>query len=317
MSKGLSRSGKIFVAGHRGMVGGAILRRLRLAGYRNLVTRTHRGLDLTDQAAVRRFFRRERPDAVFLAAAKVGGIWPNHIYPADFLFENLAIELNVVRSAYESNTRKLLFLGSSCIYPRLAPQPIPEEALLAGPLEPTNEAYAVAKIAGIKLCTTYNRQYGTNFLCVMPTNLYGPGDNYDLKNAHVIPALIRKMHEAKLRGDKQVIVWGSGKPRREFLFSQDLADACVFLMEDYDAAELGDFINVGTGEDLTIAELAQLIARVVGFSGKLVFDPAKPDGTPRKMLDVRRMRALGWKPSTSLADGLQKTYHAFLRHCSG
>jgi len=316
-SKGLTRTGKIYVAGHSGMVGSALVRRLRLGGYSNLVTRSHRALDLTNQTVVRHFFQTEQPEAVFLAAAKVGGIGANSTYPAQFLFENLAIELNVIQAAYEFGAAKLLFFGSSCIYPRLAPQPMKEDALLTGSLEPTNEAYAIAKIAGLKLCAAYNRQYGTNFLSVMPTNLYGPGDNYDLANSHVIPALIRKTHEAKVRGDKKVIVWGSGSPRREFLFSDDLADACVFLMESYAAGELGEFINLGSGEDLTIAELAQLIAEVVGFNGELVFDSTQPDGAPRKLLDVRRINQLGWRFRTPLSEGLRKTYLAFLAQSSG
>jgi GDP-L-fucose synthase len=303
---------KIYVAGHRGLVGSAVMRRLRAGGYANLVTRTHDELDLTDQAAVRRFFEAERPEYVFLAAAKVGGILANSTYPADFIHRNLAIETNVIHAAYRCGVSKLLFLGSSCIYPRHAPQPMKEEHLLTGPLEPTNEPYAVAKIAGIKMCAAYNRQYGTNFISVMPTNLYGPGDNYDLENSHVLPALIRKMHEAKEAGRDAVTIWGTGSPRREFLDSDDLADACVFLMERVDAAEVGEFINVGVGHDLSIREAAELVAEVVGFKGRLEFDASRPDGSPRKLLDVSRLSALGWRAGTPLREGLSKAYRDYL-----
>jgi len=311
----MARDERIFVAGHRGLVGSAIDRRLRAGGYANLALRTHAELDLTDGAAVEAFFARERPAQVYLAAAKVGGIVANDSYPADFLYQNLLIQTNVIEAARRHGARKLLFLGSSCIYPKHAPQPMKEEHLLTGPLEPTNEAYAVAKIAGIKTCAAYNRQFGTNFLAVMPTNLYGPGDNYDSEGGHVVPALMRRMHEARLAGAPSVRVWGSGTPRRELLYSDDLADAAVYLMERCDAKDLGEFVNVGTGTDLTIAELAAQIAAVVGFSGELVFDRSRPDGTPRKLLDCSRIHALGWRARTPLAEGLRLAYADFLsRH---
>jgi GDP-L-fucose synthase len=285
---------------------------LAQGGYANVVTRTHAELNLGDAAAVDAFFDRERPDHVFLAAAKVGGIQANATFPAEFIRDNLAIELNVIEASRRHNVKKLLFLGSSCIYPKHAPQPMKEEHLLTGLLEPTNEPYAIAKIAGLKMCAAYNRQYGTDFLCVMPTNLFGQGDNYDLQNSHVLPALIRKVHEAKVRGAAEVEVWGSGTPRREFLASDDLADACVFLMEKFRAAEIGEFVNIGTGEDLTIRELAELVVKVVGYSGRLRLDPTKPDGTPRKLLDVSRMTALGWKARIALADGVAAAYRDYL-----
>jgi GDP-L-fucose synthase len=311
MSKGLDSNSKIYVAGHTGLAGSALVRRLAAGGYHNLLTRPHRELDLINQGAVQRFFEQERPEHVFLAAAKVGGIHANRTYPADFLYQNLAIATNVIHASYSSGVKKLLFLGSSCIYPKLAPQPLQENYLLTGPLEPTNEAYAVAKITGIKLCATYARQYGANFFSVMPTNLYGPGDNYDLQNAHVLPALLRKMHEAKSRGASEVVVWGSGSPRREFLFSEDMADACIYLMEHYNSSDIGEFVNIGVGEDLTIKELAELIASTVGFTGQLAFDNSMPDGTPRKLLDVSRLYALGWRHRTSLPEGLKRTYLDF------
>jgi len=304
---------KIYVAGHRGLAGSAILRRLQSGGYRNIVTRTHAELDLTDAAAVQVFFTSEKPNHVFLAAAKVGGILANANRPAEFIYENLAIQGNVIEAARRSGVKKLLFLGSSCIYPRHAPQPMKEEHLLTGQLEPTNEPYAVAKIAGIKMCAAYNRQYGTDFLSAMPTNLYGPGDRYDLQNGHVAAALMRRMHEAKQAGAPGVTIWGSGTPRREFLYCDDFADAAVFLMERHSAAEIGEFINVGTGADLTIAELARELAAVVGFRGELVYDRSKPDGTPRKLLDVSRMAKLGWKAQTSLKEGLARAYEDFRR----
>jgi len=307
----LHSSAKIYLAGHSGLAGSALLRRLRQGGYNNILSRRHSELDLTHQAAVQQFFERERPDYVFLAAAKVGGIHANRTYPADFGYQNLAIETNVIHASYEYGVKKLLFLGSSCIYPKFAPQPMAESCLLTGPLEPTNEAYAIAKIAGIKLCAAYRRQYGSNFMSVMPTNLYGPGDNYDLQNAHVVPALIRKMHEAKLAGSKEVMIWGTGTPKREFLISDDMADACVYLMERHDAGDLDEFINVGTGEDLTVAELAKLVATTVGFKGQLTFDRTKPDGTPRKLLDVRKLHALGWRHRIALDEGLRLTYADF------
>jgi GDP-L-fucose synthase len=303
---------RIYVAGHRGLVGSAIMRRLAAGGYRNVVTRGHAELDLANQTAVAQFFQRERPEYVFLAAAKVGGIHANNTYPAEFIYQNLMIQSNVIDAAYRIGVKKLLFLGSSCIYPKHCPQPMKEEYLLTGTLEPTNEPYAIAKIAGIKMCAAYNRQYGANFMCAMPTNLYGLGDNYDLENSHVIPALIRKMHEAKVRGDGEVVIWGTGAPRREFLFSDDLADACVFLMERQSARDLGEFINIGVGNDLSIREVANAIAGVVGYQGKFIFDSNMPDGTPRKLLDVSRMWALGWKAETSLTNGLRKAYQDFL-----
>jgi GDP-L-fucose synthase len=304
----LDKSEKIFVAGHRGMVGSALIRRLESEGFSNLLVRDKSKLDLTDESAVAKFFREEKPAVVILAAAKVGGIKANNDFPVEFLLENLRIQTNVIRSAYANGVRKLLFLGSSCIYPKFAPQPIPETALLSGPLESTNEAYAIAKIAGIKLCQAYSREYGANFISVMPTNLYGPNDNFDLETSHVLAALLRKAHEAKTRKDHDLIVWGSGKPRREFLHVDDLASACLMLLEKYDSPEI---INVGCGEDISIRELAELIRDVVGFDGDLTWDATKPDGTPRKLLDVTKLRALGWKPSISLRDGIAKTYEWF------
>jgi GDP-L-fucose synthase len=315
-------SSKIYVAGHRGLLGSALVRRLRAGGYSNLVVRTHSELDITEQLAVRKFFAQERPEYVFLAAAKVGGILANSTNPADFISQNLLIQTNVIHQAYLAGVKRMLFLGSSCIYPKHAPQPIKEEYLLTGPLEPTNRPYALAKISGIEMCWSYNRQYGTRFLAAMPANLFGPGDRYDLDNSHVIPALIRKMHEAKVAGAERVVVGGTGTPRREFLFSDDAADACVFLMNlpedklDQFVAnrQLPPVVNIGRGEDLTIRELSELIADVVGFPKKLVFDPLIPDGTPRKLLDISHLTALGWKPSTSLREGLEKTYQDYLRH---
>jgi GDP-L-fucose synthase len=300
---------RIFVAGPRGLVGSAIVRRLRDDGYRNLLTPGSTQLDLRDQAAVDAFFRAEKPAHVILAAAKVGGIHANNTYPADFIRDNLQIQTNVIDSAWRHGARKLCFLGSSCIYPRLAPQPIREDSLLTGPLEPTNEWYAVAKIAGIKMCQAYRRQHGFNAISLMPTNLYGPGDNFSLQNSHVLPALIRRFHEAKLRGDPEVLVWGTGTPRREFLHVDDLAMAVVHLMRTYDGEDL---VNVGCGSDVSIRELAELVAGVVGFAGRLGFDPSKPDGTPRKLLDVGRLEALGWRPSIGLREGLEQTYRWFL-----
>lgn len=301
----------IFVAGHRGLVGSALVRRLRDLGFENLLLRTRSELDLTDSGAVHAFFDEFRPNYVFMAAAKVGGILANSTYPADFIRDNLAIELNVIDAAYRFGVRKLLFLGSSCIYPKHAPQPIKEEYLLTGPLEPTNDAYAIAKIAGIRLCQAYHQQYGARFISAMPTNLYGPGDNFDLNASHVIPALIRKFHEAREAGAPTVTVWGTGRPRREFLFVDDLADACVFLMQHYDDPSV---INVGTGVDVSIGELAGLIGAVVGYEGTIVYDESKPDGTPRKLLDVSRMTALGWTPKVGLREGLERTYRWFLEN---
>ena len=290
------------------MVGSAIVRRLESEGFNNLLTRDHSQLDLANESAVAKFFAEERPTIVIVAAAKVGGIKANDDFPVEFLLENFQIQNNVIPSAYESGVRKLLFLGSSCIYPKFAPQPIPETALLSGPLEPTNEAYAIAKIAGIKLSQAYNREYGANFISAMPTNLYGPNDNFDLETSHVLPALIRKAHEAKARKDQKLVVWGTGKPRREFLHVDDLASACLLLLEKYDSSEI---INVGCGEDISIRELAELICDVVGFDGELAWDTTKPDGTPRKLLDVTRLRALGWKPAIPLRDGIARTYEWF------
>jgi GDP-L-fucose synthase len=307
----MQKDSKILVAGHRGLVGSAIVRHLQNSGYSNLVLRSRKETDLTDSVAVARLFESERPEYVFLAAAKVGGILANSSYPADFIRDNLAIELNVIDAAYRNGVRKLEFLGSSCIYPKFAPQPMKEEYLLTGALEPTNEWYAIAKIAGIKLCQAYRQQYGFNAISLMPTNLYGPGDNFDLNNSHVLPALIRKFHEAKIEGRKEVVIWGTGTPRREFLHVDDLASAAVFLMQQYDGAEI---VNVGVGDDVTIAELAALVKKVVGFEGNLVFDTTKPDGTPRKLLDVSRLTALGWRASTTLEQGVASTYQWFLAH---
>lgn len=304
-------SDKIYVAGHRGLVGSALMRRLQASGYRNIITRTHAELELADQLAVGEFFAKECPEYVFLAAAKVGGINANSTYPAEFIHQNLAIQTNVIHSAYQAGAKKLLFLGSSCIYPKHAPQPMKEEYLLSGQLEPTNEPYAIAKIAGIKMCAAYNRQYGTNFICAMPTNLYGPSDNYDLQNSHVIPALIRKVHQARTRGDQEVVIWGTGTPRREFLYSDDLGDACVYLMKRCNSMDTGEFVNIGTGRDCTIAEIASLIAEVVGYQGKFVFDTSMPDGTPRKLLDVSRITELGWGAKVDLREGLRRAYDDF------
>lgn len=304
---------KIYVAGHKGLVGSAIVKRLRKLGYCNLILRTSRQLDLRNQYAVEEFFEAEKPEYVFLAAAKVGGIYANNTYPAEFIHDNLAIQLNVIHCSYRFGVKKLLFLGSSCIYPKFAPQPMKEDHLLTGELETTNEPYAIAKIAGIKMCESYNRQYGTNYLSVMPTNLYGPNDNFDLENSHVLPALIRKFHEAKVNSKHYVDIWGTGSPRREFLFVDDLADACVFLLENYDYKDVAPFINIGVGEDLTIKELAELIGEIVGFEGELRFDPSKPDGTPRKLLDVSKLYALDWRARTSLEEGIRKTYDAFVK----
>lgn len=307
----MDKDSRIFVAGHRGLVGGAIVRRLEQEGFGNLLLRTHSELDLTAAAAVDEFFARERPAYVFLAAARVGGIHANDSYPVDFLRDNLLIQTSVIDAAYRHGVQKLLFLGSSCIYPKFAPQPMPEDCLLTGPLEPTNQWYAVAKIAGIKLCQAYRRQYGFNAIALMPTNLYGPGDNFDLANSHVLPALIRKFHEARASGAAEVVVWGSGTPRREFLHVDDLADACLFLMQHYDDERI---VNVGVGEDVSIAELAALVQRVVGFAGRIVLDPSKPDGTPRKLLDVSRLTALGWRARIGLEDGIRETYRWYLAH---
>ena len=305
----MNRDSKIYIAGHRGMVGSAIHRNLLALGYTNIITRTSSELDLRVQEPVNEFFESERPDYVFLAAAKVGGIMANNLYRADFLYENLMIQSNVIHSAYATKVSKLMFLGSSCIYPKLAPQPMKEEYLLTGLLETTNEPYAIAKIAGIKMCDAYRAQYGCNFISVMPTNLYGPNDNYDLQNAHVLPTLIRKFHEAKQNGDPAVTIWGTGTPKREFLHADDLAAACVYLMENYNEEGL---VNIGTGEDVTITELAMLIKEIVGYEGALVYDHTKPDGTPRKLMDVSKLTNLGWKYSIELKDGLNSVYNDYL-----
>ncbi len=316
---------RIYVAGHRGLAGSAIVRRLKSAGYGHILTRSHAELDLIDPVATRRFFEDERPEYVFLAAAKVGGILANETYPAEFIRENLTIQTNVIHEAWRAGVSRLLFLGSSCIYPRDCPQPIKEEYLLTGPLEATNRAYALAKIAGVEMCWSYNRQYGTRFLAVMPTNLYGPGDNFDLQNSHVIPALMRKMHEAKVAGADEVVIWGTGKPMREFLYSDEMADACHFLVTLPDDAldvltaqrDAAPLVNIGSGRDQTIDELARLVADVVGYRGNLVFDVSKPDGTPRKLLDVERLRRLGWASSLSLREGLVASYAKVFRAQAG
>lgn len=326
----MDKNSKIYVAGHRGLVGSSILRNLRQKGYTDLITRTHDELDLIDQAATRSFFSREKPEYVFLAAAKVGGILANNSYPAEFLRDNLLIQSNIIHEAFRNNVKRLLYLGSSCIYPKLAPQPMKEEYLLTGPLEPTNRPYAVAKIAGIEMCWSYNRQYGTKYLAAMPSNLYGPGDNYDLNNSHVIPALLRKFHEATETGATEVIVWGSGMPKREFLYSDDMADACVFLMNlpdnqyvqllwpagtpgESSARSLAPLVNIGMGEDVSIGELAEMVKEVTGYTGRIIFDRSKPDGTPRKLMDTSLLQLMGWRPETTLSEGLRKAYAEFVR----
>ena len=303
----ISTQSKIFITGHRGMVGSALVRRLQAGGYTNILTRSRTELDLLDQRAVQAFLAEEKPDYIFIAAARVGGIQANNIHRADFIYQNLMIEANLIHGAHLAGVQRLMFLGSSCIYPRDCAQPIREDALLTGPLEPTNEPYAIAKIAGIKLAESYNRQHGRQYISVMPTNLYGPNDNYDLANSHVLPALLRKAHEARQRGDAEYVVWGTGRPMREFLYVDDLADACVFLMEQgYD----GPLVNIGTGTDVTIRELAETVMQVVGFEGRIVFDDSKPDGTPRKLLDVSRLAGLGWTAKTALCDGIRLAYEA-------
>lgn len=311
---------KIFVAGHGGLVGSALLRNLAEQGYHNIVTRTRAELDLSDQQAVREFFNQEQPEFIFLAAAKVGGIQANNTFPAEFIHQNLIIQDNIIHHAWLSRVKRILFLGSSCIFPRECPQPMREEYLLTGPLEPTNRPYAVAKIAGIESCWAYNRQYGTQFLSVMPTNLYGPGDNYDLQNSHVLPALIRKMHEAKVRGDALMTAWGTGKPRREFLYSDDMAAACIYLMtlSNEELAPLfneksAPLVNIGCGSDLTIRELTEMVKEIVGFQGRIEWDSSKPDGTPRKLLDVSRLRSFGWQPKIDLSEGIKRAYQDFLQ----
>src|SRR5882724_467956 len=301
---------KIYIAGYRGMVGSAIMRKLNREGFTNLAFRNSSELDLRNQAAVQEFFEKERPDHVILAAAKVGGIQANNIYRAEFLYDNIMIQSNIIHAAYQNRVKKLLFLGSSCIYPKMAPQPLKEEYMLTGPLEPTNEPYAIAKIAGIKMCDAYRSQYGCNYISVMPTNLYGPNDNYDLNNSHVLPAMIRKFHEAKIKNEPFVTIWGSGKPRREFLHADDLADGCFFLMQNYNDA---GFVNIGTGEDIEVQELAILIKKIIGFIGEIKNDHSKPDGTPRKLMDVGKMNKMGWKPSISLEAGIRKVYIDYLK----
>lgn len=308
----MEKSARIFIAGHLGLVGSAIKRRLEAEGYTNLILRTLDELDLTNQQAVRDFFAAEQPQYVFLAAAKVGGIRANNVYSAQFIYENLMIECNVIHCSWEQNVKKLLFLGSSCIYPKLAPQPIKEDSLLTGLLEPTNEAYAIAKISGIKLCQMYRKQYGCNFISVMPTNLYGPGDNYHPEDSHVIPALIRRFHEAKVQGLAEVVCWGTGSPRREFLYVDDLADACYTLMHSYNETE---HVNIGTGADQTIKEIAELIAETTGFKGSICWDSSKPDGTPQKLLDMSKLHSLGWRHRTELKEGLKTAYEDFLKRC--
>ena len=307
----MEKDEKIFVAGHRGLVGSAIVRKLSAEGFTNLLTRSRTEVDLANARSVEDFFRAERPGVVVMAAAKVGGIKANNDRPVEFLLENLEIQNNIIPAAHKHGVRKLLFLGSSCIYPKFAPQPIAEDALLGGPLEPTNEAYAIAKIAGIELCQSYAREYGANFISAMPTNLYGPNDNFDLVTSHVLAALLQKAHEAKISGAREIVVWGSGKPRREFLHVDDLAAACVFLLQKYDDPEI---INVGTGEDVSIRELAELICEIVDFEGELTWDANKPDGTPRKLLDISKIRGLGWSPSISLGEGIARTYEWFLKN---
>jgi GDP-L-fucose synthase len=307
----MNQDAKIYVAGHRGLVGSSIVKVLEQKGYTNLIYKTSKELDLTDKIAVDAFFSKEKPDYVFLAAAKVGGIVANNEYPADFIRDNLLIQTNVIDAAYKNGVKKLLFLGSTCIYPKMAPQPLKEEYLLTGKLEPTNEPYAIAKIAGINMCQSYNRQYGTEYISVMPTNLYGPNDNFDLQTSHVLPALIRKFHEAKEKQSPFVEIWGTGTPKREFLYSEDLADACVYLMNTYTGNEI---VNIGVGEDISIKELAEKIKDVVGYEGELKFDTSKPDGTPRKLVDVTKLSSLGWKASTSLDRGLRQAYQWFLEN---
>ena len=308
------RNGKIYIAGHRGLVGSALKRKLEELGYKNLFYRTSKNLDLRNQQAVEELFLAEKPEYVFLAAAKVGGIYANNTYPAEFIYDNLAIQTNVIHASYRYGVKKLLFLGSSCIYPKFVPQPMKEEYLLTGELEPTNEPYSIAKIVGIKMCYAYNRQYGTNFISVMPTNLYGPGDNFNLENSHVLPALIRKFHDAKMENKQEVEVWGTGQPKREFLYVDDLADACVFLMNNSDYKDIGAFINIGTGKELTIKQLAERIKNIIGFKGDLKFNTDMPDGTPRKLLDSSKLHSLGWQPKTALDDGIKKTYEWFVKN---
>lgn len=310
----MKKSDKIFVAGHRGLVGSAIKKELEVQGFTNILVKTHQELDLTDSAAVAEFFEKEKPDFVILTAAKVGGILGNNTYPVEFFTENMKIQLNVIENSFKNNVKKLLFLGSSCIYPKNAQQPMKEEYLLSSKLEKTNEMYALAKISGLKLCAAYNREYGTDYISVMPCNLYGLNDNYDLKNAHVLPMLVRRFHEAKVNNQSEVVVWGTGMPKREFMYAGDLAKAVVFLLKNKSASEIGEFINIGTGEEITILELAELIKEVIGFKGKIVFDTSKPDGTMRKLMDVSRINNLGWHAQTSLKDGIKLVYEDFLNN---
>lgn len=307
----MEKNSKIYVAGHRGLVGSAIVRELQKKGYTNIIGKTHKELDLMDSMAAENFFKEEKPEYVFLAAAKVGGIYANSTYPADFIYENLQIQNNVIGNAYKYKVKKLMFLGSSCIYPKMCPQPIKEEYLLSGYLEETNEAYALAKISGLKMCEFFNKQYGTNYISVMPTNLYGPYDNFHLENSHVMPALIRRFHEAKVNNAKEVVVWGSGTPLREFLYSEDMADACIYLMENYEG---NDFFNIGTGKEITIRGLAELIKEVVGYEGEIIWDTTKPDGTPRKLLDVSRLESQGWRYKMELKNGIRETYKWFMEN---
>ena len=307
----MNKNSKIYVAGHRGLVGSAIVRKLQEKGYTNILGKTHKELDLMSSMEVENFFKEEKPEYVFLAAAKVGGIYANSNYPADFIYENLQIQNNVIGNSYKYGIKKLMFLGSSCIYPKMCPQPIKEEYLLSGYLEETNEAYALAKIVGLKMCKFFNKQYGTNYISVMPTNLYGPYDNFHPENSHVMPAIIRRFHEAKVSGKKEVVVWGSGTPLREFLYSEDMADACIYLMENYEG---NDFFNIGTGKEITIQALSELIKEVVGYEGKIVFDTTKPDGTPRKLLDVSKLENAGWKYKMELKDGIREAYKWFMEN---
>lgn len=307
----MEKNSKIYVAGHRGLVGSAIVRELQKKGYTNIIGKTHKELDLMDSMAAENFFKEEKPEYVFLAAAKVGGIYANSNYPADFIYENLQIQNNVIGNAYKYKVKKLMFLGSSCIYPKMCPQPIKEEYLLSGYLEETNEAYALAKISGLKMCEFFNKQYGTNYISVMPTNLYGPYDNFHPENSHVMPALIRRFHEAKVNNAKEVVVWGSGTPLREFLYSEDMADACIYLMENYEG---NDFFNIGTGKEITIRGLAELIKEVVGYEGEIIWDTTKPDGTPRKLLDVSRLENQGWRYKMELKNGIRETYKWFMEN---
>ena len=306
----MNRDSKIYVAGHTGMVGSALIKRLEGLGYKTIITKSRKELDLTNQFQVNQFFHFERPEYVFLAAAKVGGIGANEQFKADFIWQNLMIQSNIIKASYDCGVKKLLFLGSSCIYPKMSPQPIKEEYLLTGSLEPTNDAYAIAKIAGIKMCQSFNQQYKTNYISVMPTNLYGPGDNYDLNNSHVLPAMIRKFHEAKLGGKQSVEIWGTGRPMREFLYADDLADACLYLMLNYNESEI---VNIGTGKDISISDLALVIKEIVGFRGEIYFNTDMPDGTPRKLLDVSKIKDLGWQYQTSLRDGIKKTYEDYVK----